>query len=1440
MIFKPWDCAQPDEWLPQSLRLCWGSEGGGGGGEGSFSGDSGGGGFTGGGDWGSSGSYDASGFDAGGIGFWGGSAYDASTAGTGMGGGGDWGSFGDTNYSGFNAPNPTFGDVAGPNPGVTTGGGDWGSAGTFNAAGTGGGPGGAMFGADTYGGGGGGGGGFWGSAGGGGDYGGGSYGGGGGGFYGGGGGGGGSFSSFGTGTLGGSNAVSSVSGPAFADTAGSAGGHAAAGPAAASSHSMGGQAAEAASEAGSEAEPNADTGTQTDPDAAPLGAAPAPEAEAPPEAEPTQQDSFASRFDAVAPAQQDSFASRFDAATPDAEPSAFGPQSLDQQSAGEQGKSGQQQDSFDSRFGFDTSAPSPAVDAYISGGRGTDFDYGPGQQTAAPNFDQVFADLGIQPGWNPAEQMAGRTGLAEPTDWAANPYQPSTDVSVGRDFNQAFDPFGDTPSGMDLAADQRSEAEPSLTFNEMWGDTPYSTLPSDQLSRSAQETLLHDFGYFPNPGYVQGPPAPTWGDRFNATMNAIIDPVAGVTMYPFSRGLDALMAIPDNALSPPSEPGLGGPDMATSPSGTTSTIPGGRETSFEYAPSTTAPAPDWGSVFEGAAPTEAQPGIEAFIPGGRETNFEYNVAPTQTPIDVEVVRSDDPSVPADPRGPPTTLPPAVEAPESRPAEEPESGRPAEQQPEARPAEQTPQTPPQEARPTSPSLIEQVPTPPSLVDMVPTPTTPSAPLSFPGMPQTALPPAYAPSQQPAPPAPPAQPAQPPDEHDDAPEPQDTSQPPQDPNAPRPPENIPGQVTGARGTYTNSHLDNPRVNSNYRDSGRTDYPQGRPGIDFRTARQAGIEPHFRIEDINVRDVDARLVERINRAMQDMPANLRDNLVATSGWRPAHRGEAHEHAMDPRTSQESVYTRYNPNGRNAGPAARPGGSNHGPGRAIDFRPGPALSWLRAHAREYGLETLGSRGGRPFDEPHIQLSDARGNAGARPSAQEQAEQRALDAQTRQAAVDRGLLAPGRGNQQAGVPTPRARPSDAPQPEVAQPRPPADIPPAALPSPTMPIAPEPRPPADIPAPILTPPARGQLDRAVQTQNALNLIKQSTAKLTTASGQAEFNAAGVVAAKDLARAGVPLDMARSLMTKSAYEGAEKVGYGPSAVLWSIYKGHIDSGIAAALQGYQPAKPGEVQGPPSPFAPGKQGAAPFGQQYADLTQSTGPAPENYGRGTPALQNLSPIINPQPTPYNDWGKTPAIQPPPPPLYTPDTPGQFSPFRGNEAALPFDTRFLAKGGHVDKDETVVVGEEGPEFFIPDESGTVVPHQPQPGKGKNVDRWPKGPAVLYPGRYGGVEREIERQTREAQNPMPSLIDMVDSGRLPLNAANWHAMLNDPALIALGRSRFEDRRKGVDPGTEQYGVFPPAPAPAAELPDPTTPMAQALGYGSIKRRPMAIGRQSY
>jgi hypothetical protein len=155
------------------------------------------------------------------------------------------------------------------------------------------------------------------------------------------------------------------------------------------------------------------------------------------------------------------------------------------------------------------------------------------------------------------------------------------------------------------------------------------------------------------------------------------------------------------------------------------------------------------------------------------------------------------------------------------------------------------------------------------------------------------------------------------------------------------------------------------------------------------------------------------------------------------------------------------------------------------------------------------------------------------------------------------------------------------------------------------------------------------------------------------------------------------------------------------------------------------------------------------------------------------------------------------------------------------------LAKGGHVAKDETVVVGEQGPEYFVPDEPGTVYPHIPQSGKPGNIDRWPKVPSSQYPGRYGGVEREMRRQTALAQDPQPTLMNMVDSGQLRLNEANWHSMLNDPYLTALGQSRIEDRRQPSD-----YG---PWDLPAAIPYDPNNAMSQQLGYDAIRRPPFGL-----
>ena len=268
----------------------------------------------------------------------------------------------------------------------------------------------------------------------------------------------------------------------------------------------------------------------------------------------------------------------------------------------------------------------------------------------------------------------------------------------------------------------------------------------------------------------------------------------------------------------------------------------------------------------------------------------------------------------------------------------------------------------------------------------------------------------------------------------------------------------------------------------------------------------------------------------------------------------------------------------------------------------------------------------------------------------------------------------------------------------------------------------------------------------------MNILRNATAHLNKNSGEAEFAAASVVAAKALAAAGIPAAMARSLMAKGAYEGAAKNGYDINSwPMGSVYKGKIDAGIDAAMQGYQSAKPGEVQGPPSP-----------------------------------------------------------------------------------------RALAKGGHVAKDEPVVVGEEGPETFVPDRPGTVVPHMPQPGRtaGRILIAGPKyRPRISRP----VWRRRARNDAADARGPRPRAEPDGPDRQRTIAAQCGQLARNDE------RSK-PDRSRAIAHGGQPKASIPvpsntaphTGPAPAAEPPDPTNPMAQALGYGSIKRRPMQIGRQSY
>lgn len=324
-----------------------------------------------------------------------------------------------------------------------------------------------------------------------------------------------------------------------------------------------------------------------------------------------------------------------------------------------------------------------------------------------------------------------------------------------------------------------------------------------------------------------------------------------------------------------------------------------------------------------------------------------------------------------------------------------------------------------------------------------------------------------------------------------------------------------------------------------------------------------------------------------------------------------------------------------------------------------------------------------------------------------------------------------------------------------------------ALPPTEAPLgpAPAPRPPADIPAPppapFMAPPVRGRPERELLERTADDISREAAKGLTKASGQAEFTAAANKAAANMAKAGIPANVAHSVMLAGAMKGLHdpaRGNYKPTDLTYGLAVKAINNTINAAMQGYHPATLA-VQGP-------------------------------YG-----------------------------------------------FQPNAPAPTVEAR--AEGGPVKKDQPYIVGEEGPEYFVPDQPGTIWPHMPQPGKaareGRNIDRWPKVPAPEYPGRFGGVEREILRQTRDAQYAVPGLMDMVDSGQLRLNDANWNRMLNDPSLIAQGQSRMEDRRD--QPSAERLPDDPPFGRYFVDqnmnpnsLTDPINPMSEQLGYWAIRR----------
>jgi len=131
---------------------------------------------------------------------------------------------------------------------------------------------------------------------------------------------------------------------------------------------------------------------------------------------------------------------------------------------------------------------------------------------------------------------------------------------------------------------------------------------------------------------------------------------------------------------------------------------------------------------------------------------------------------------------------------------------------------------------------------------------------------------------------------------------------------------------------------------------------------TAEQAGVTPKFPTGNINWRQMDAEYVSRLNAAYDAMPPDVRSTWSMESGYRSAQQ-------------QAEIYERSGHGRRFM--AAPPGRSYHSGGEtnigtAADFRMSPALRWLHAHGREYGLTNITGLGGG--DPGHIQIAPSGG----------------------------------------------------------------------------------------------------------------------------------------------------------------------------------------------------------------------------------------------------------------------------------------------------------------------------------------------------------------------------------------------------------------------------------------------------------------------------------
>ena len=1414
-------------WRPRSRILCWGG------------GDSSGGGgaTTGGGDWGSSGNYDASSFNAGGdTSAFQGTAFDASVFGTGMGGGGDWASFGDTNYSGFNASNPDFSNIGGGGlAGVFTGGGDWGSAGTYSATGTGGGQGGAFSAASGLGNafageGGGGGGGYYGGGGGG------SYFGGGGDPDSGGGGGGSSgggrssdISSFhavtssgqrapGDNILGGSNTVSSLNESEPLDAAGSGGppsqysggpaGHSEGGPDGdqpsgdqpsetqttsevagggsrpsvsddtdtPSGQDLAGDAPSSVGHANSAFGPASVTGggrSSADFDAA-FGSFNAPSVDTTMESGPPVATTTSDNF--YTPGADPSLSGGYVTAAPD-----FGQtfQSVSQPSgmdlAGDQGMGA---------LGW---GMSPALsDALQSLSTTTQQALTPGETlptvevTAppatpyAPNFNEAFGSFANPPGWNPSEQTAGRAGLAEPTDWGGNPLAASTDVAAGRNFDQAFQSF-ETPTGMDLAGD-RATAEGNINPNSLFamGWEPanaYEGRGADYASGRASDQPAISFA----PALAASPAALGW--------------LSSVT-----------------GLSP-------------------------------------------GALLGGGAATG---GLLGGLFSGRDAQ---QLQSPQQPIDVQIVSAPPPpqqettttttpteTTPAETTSPTQTTqaaPPAQEAQQAQQQQQEAQQAPPQEAQAAPPPAEAQQAPPPTEQPQAPppQVVTDVTTPQSLRDLGVVP------------PQTPPPPPQAPAQD--------------DTRDDrAPD-----------AAPSAPPGRAGQITEAQRTSgaTRSRAISNELGNILRGAGeRADvrivvHSGGQPSTGSnRTGSHRHDNDHGQLgaADLDLYDAaTGRLLDARNPQDREQMARFIREAVARGatgiGFHPNYMGNNRIHVGGGGANTWGVRGGggASPWAREAwlegmrdrargGPPRPPADIPNVPGRApavplpparptdqvvrdvtpVDRPPADVPGRLPpVTVPDEAPPTLNPpRAGRPDIELARKLAEGIARSSARPSGQAEGQALAnrvagelaragfpadiaarvilegIRQGTREAgynpdATIMGVSIAARLQEMANTAMQGYRPAARGEPQG----PPSPGPPSqqrsALPGqqfaelqpqmrPTEPglLTPQRQFPQDFGRP-------GLLDTLGRFAGLFNPISTAEARMSRSD-----NAALALARTGTSTGGQP---GHSVIGHNIFTFYAPGASGPKGIEGPMIGSQNNPLTTLDDVRSGASKTVSLAGHPSQF--GKEVfigninyRSPIDGKTYTLENVVGRVDDTggkfMGKDNPDLNKFDIAVGDF---SSGWNDTTAD------AFTRGNTAEYVPAEAPASAVAAQPpvtvpmRGLAKGGHVEKGEQVMVGEEGPETFVPDEPGTVVPYMPRPTGKEIFGKWPRVPSKDFPGQYIGFGGAISNETRRAQDPVGSLMDLVDTVGLRINPQGWKRMLADPRLQALGRARIEDRR---------------------------------------------------